>query len=373
MRSKLGPGALRIAYCGPVAQPGQPARGGYESANRRLIDDLRLRGVDVLELPYPLARGMSFVKAAAYARGFADIAREMVQQRRRYDIFHLTPLYRQFLYGEALLCALARRLGKRVVFDIRAGSFIRHYENRSSVYRALADSLMGSADLLAVEGQEGIPFAQARHAKSILYLPNYHTPLGTESDANSAREDTLIRLIFLGRIVPEKGIETAIATVAALQVMGFSAHLDVVGSGDADYVSALKTGAAHLPVSWNGPLAADSVRARLAAAHFFVFPTRHPGEGHSNALTEAMAEGAVPVCAENGFNRSVAAETGRVLPVDATAGGYAETIAGIWQSGTWQALSDAARARIATHYTSDVVVESLIRRYADAATSSLEN
>lgn len=365
MRSKLGPGALRIAYCGPIAQPGQPARGGYESANRRLIDDLRLRGVDVLELAYPPARGMSLLKALTYARGFAAIAAEMVQERKRYDIFHLTPLYRQFLYGEAVLCALAHRLGKRVVFDIRAGSFIRHYEKRSAAYRALADSLLAGADLLALEGQEGIPFAQARHTHPILYLPNYHTPIGADDAADTARDDSLIRIVFLGRIVPEKGIETAIAAVAALQVMGLSAHLDVVGSGDADYVDALKAGAAQLPVYWHGPLPADAVRARLAAAHFFVFPTRHPGEGHSNALTEAMAEGAVPICAENGFNRSVAAEAGRVLSPDATAGDYAEAMAEIWQSGTWRELSEAARARIATHYTSEVVVAGLIRRYAD--------
>ena len=55
MRSKLGPGDVRIAYCGPIAQPSQPARGGYESANRRLLDDLRLRRVDVIEFAYPVA------------------------------------------------------------------------------------------------------------------------------------------------------------------------------------------------------------------------------------------------------------------------------------------------------------------------------
>ena len=62
MRSKLGPGDVRIAYCGPIAQPSQPARGGYESANRRLIDDLRLRRVDVIEFAYPVALGTTLAQ-----------------------------------------------------------------------------------------------------------------------------------------------------------------------------------------------------------------------------------------------------------------------------------------------------------------------
>jgi len=370
MRSKLGPGALRIAYCGPIAQPGQPARGGYEAANRRLIDDLRLRGVDVLELPYPQAQGTTLAKGMTHARRLLSIAVEMVQQRRRFDIFHLTPLYRHFLYGEAMLCTLARRLGKRVVFDIRTGSFIRHYEIRGTAYRALTDALMRRADALAVEGLEVMPFAEARHEGPILYLPNYDMPHGTERKTSATRQDSPIRLIFLGRIVPEKGIEAAIATVEALQAMGLLAHLEVVGGGEADYVDALKSRAVRLPVSWSGALAADAIRQRLAAAHFFVFPTWHQGEGHSNALTEAMAEGAVPICSENGFNRSVVAGTGRILSLDAAGSDYAQAIAEIWRSGSWQYLSNAARERVALHYTSDVVVAGLIRRYAGTMTAA---
>lgn len=368
MRSKLGPGALRIAYCGPIAQPGQPARGGYESANRRLIDDLRLRGVDVLELSYPIARGGTAAKAGAYALGFVGIAAEMLQQRRRFDIFHLTPLYRHFLYGEAMLCALARRLGKRVVFDIRAGSFMRHYESRSALYRTTADALMRRADALAVEGLEVVSFADARHEGPILYLPNYYTPHSGDVAA-APRDDTPIRLIFLGRVVPEKGIETALATADALKVAGLSVHLDVVGDGEASYIEALAERTKDHPVSWHGPLAPDAVRRHLAAAHFFIFPTRHPGEGHSNALTEAMAQGVVPICSENGFNRSVVADTGAVLPLDAAPSDYANALAEIWRSRAWRSRSDAARTRVLRNFTSDVVVSGLVRQYTSVMAS----
>ena len=368
MRSKSGPGAMRIAYCGPIAQPGQPARGGYESANRRLIDDLRLRGLDVVEFPYPVALGNQATKGAAYARRFAGIAIELVQQRRRFDILHLTPLYRHFLYAEAILCLLAWSLGKRVVYDIRAGCFIQNYRDRGHVYRRLVDALMRRADTLALEGSEDLPFAEARHAQPILYLPNYVKALTPRHDAE--RDNTVIRAVFLGRIVPEKGIETVIDALQALQAKGSPARLEVIGTGREDYVGALRRRTQNLPVTWHGALPPDAIRAQLAAAHFFIFPTRHRGEGHSNALTEAMSEGVVPICSENGFNRSVVAETGRVLPLDATAADYAEAIASIWRGGAWPQLSTATRDRVARNFTSDVVVSGLIGHYAGIPTLS---
>ncbi len=101
----------------------------------------------------------------------------------------------------------------------------------------------------------------------------------------------------------------------------------------------------------------------LASAHYFIFPTRHDGEGHSNALTEAMAEGLVPICSDNGFNRSVVGDAGRVLPVDATASDYAQAIADIGTGAAWNELSRAASRRIAERFTGMVVLPVLIESY----------
>jgi glycosyltransferase involved in cell wall biosynthesis len=370
MRSKLGPGAVRIAYCGPIAQPRRPARGGYESANRRLIDDLRRRGADVLEFAYPLALGSKFAKGVAYSRHFAAIALELVQQRRRFDILHLTPLYRQFIYAEALLCLVAWSLGKRVMLDIRAGSFIQHYQDRSPAYRKLVDALMARADILAVEGREMIPFAKTRHERPILYLPNYVNPRADQARPSAKQRGDTIRIVFLGRVVPEKGIETAIAAIEALQDRGLRTQFEVIGDGDPDYMNALKRRTVNLPVTWRGSLPPEAIRTGLAAAHFFIFPTRHFGEGHSNALTEAMAEGVVPVCSAHGFNCSVVAETGGVLSHDASAADYADAIATIWANGSWPELSATAQKRVARHFTGDVVVSDLIGCYAGIPTLS---
>ncbi len=362
MRSKPGPGAVRIAYCGPIAQPGRPARGGYESANRRLIDDLRLRGIDVVEIPYAEALGTKPTKVLAHARGFARAAATLISKRREFDVLHLTPLYRQFLCAEALLCALAWGLGKRVALDIRAGSFVRHYRERSAAYRALADRLLRRAELVAVEGWEYMPFMAERRDGTVLYLPNYVASLPSPPGAE-ARSAAAMHLVFLSRIVPEKGVETAIGALEILHERGVPATLEVIGTGEESYVKRLIARTRDLPIAWNGALPPREVKARLAAAHFFIFPTLHPGEGHSNALTEAMAEGVVPVCSGNGFNPSVIGECGMILPAGAAPSDYAEAITALWSSGAWLRLSAACRERVARNFASDVVLAPLIDHY----------
>jgi glycosyltransferase involved in cell wall biosynthesis len=363
MRSKPGPNAVRIAYCGPIAAPGRPARGGYESANRRLIDDLKLRGVEVVEMPYAEASGAKAAKILAHSLAFLSVAAELVRRRRGYDLFHLTPLYRQFLYAEAVLCGIAWALGKRVVIDIRAGSFVRNYRERSGTYRTFADALLRRADLVAIEGREYAPFIAKRRLGSILYLPNYVKSHASPPAPHRERAGDEMRIVFLSRVVPEKGIETAIGVLEVLRKRGMSAALEVVGTGEPAYVETLAARTRDLPVVWSGALTPGEVRARLAAAHFFVFPTTHCGEGHSNSLTEAMAEGVVPICSDNGFNTSVVAECGKTLPVDASAADYAEAMISIWRAGTWSEFSAAARERVERNFTGDAVLGQLIGRY----------
>lgn len=367
MRSKPGPNAVRIAYCGPIARPGRPARGGYESANRRLIDDLRLRGLEIVEMPYAEASSGKPSKIFAYALGFAGIVAELVRKRRRFDLLHLTPLYRQFLYAEALLCMIAWVLGKRVVLDIRAGSFVRNYRERSSAYRSLADALLRRAELVAIEGSEYMPFMAERRAGPVLYLPNYvksHVaPLATPQ----ARSGDPMRIVFLSRVVPEKGVETAIGALEVLKERGVRATLEIIGTGEEAYVETLAARTRDLPVSWSGALTPSEVRSHLAAAHFFVFPTVHRGEGHSNALTEAMAEGVVPICSDNGFNRSVVGGCRRILTVDASATDYADAMMSIWSAGGWSELSAMCQERVEQQFSSEAVLARLIGQYEQVA------
>jgi glycosyltransferase involved in cell wall biosynthesis len=110
-------------------------------------------------------------------------------------------------------------------------------------------------------------------------------------------------------------------------------------------------------------LPVEAVLERAAMAHFFIFASRHDGEGHSNALNEAMSVGLVPVCSDQGFTRSVVGDAGVVLPVAAQASDYAAAIEDILLSDRWGDLSKRARERVRSRYSEEATLPALIDIY----------
>lgn len=351
---------MTLAYCGPIARRGEPARGGFESANRRLIDDLTGQGLSVVELAYAPERKARWRQALAYGASFVGLAWRVATEAGRWDAFHITPLRRHFIYAELLLCQLARWRGAKLVVDLRAGAIAEDLNTAKPLRRRALKNMLRAADLITVEGEVYLQLVRP-YSSDAFYLPNYvdASTVGAGPVAPSGR----INLLFLGRIVPEKGIEVALDCVRALQAKGCDVELKVIGRGDDAYVAGLKAGSADLPVRWLGAIPHPHVPAAVADSHFFVFPTRHRGEGHSNALTEAMSQGIVPLVADNGFNRQVVAETGLVFDKAATGEDYAAAIDQVLAGGRWPALSAAARRRIAEQFTGERLVPALVARY----------
>lgn len=353
----------RIAFCGPIAEAGRPAKGGYEAANRRTIDNLRKAGLDIIELPYADARGSAATKIRQYAGGFSGLLAALAQRRHDYDVLHLTLLYQKFIVAEAALGRLARALDKRVLIDIRAGVFQPFYSSYGPVYRTVVDRMLARADAVAIEGLEDEAFVNAQSRRAAFYFPNYVdiTPIAEPTSPPTAQQP--IKLVYVGRVVPEKGIETVIEVGEILAGRGVAATIDIIGAGDSGYCTSLRRRAQPLGVVWHGALAPLQVRRQLGQKHFFVFPTRHFGEGHSNALTEAMAEGVVPICSAHGFNRSVVGDGGEILEAAAPAVAYADMLMRCAEPGRWSQLSWRARERAENIFSSARVIPRLVELY----------
>jgi glycosyltransferase involved in cell wall biosynthesis len=356
---------LRVAFCGPIGAVGKPAAGGYESANRRNCDALARRGVAVTELPYPKVTTRPFMKLLRYGASFLQAAAFVIVRRRHYDLLHLTPLNMHFALAESWLVACARWMGKPVLLDIRAGTFVRHYEGGSAHYRRTIDRSLRLASQVAVEGEAYLPFVRERSLAPVLHFPNYvDGPALRQTPAVRPLErGAPIRLLYFGRIVAEKGIETALSALVVLLARGHAVELELIGDGPAAYVAALRQRHATLPVTWSAGLPVAAILQRAATAHFFIFASRHDGEGHSNALNEAMSVGLVPVCSDQGFTRSVVGDAGVVLPVAAPPSEYAAAIDDILLSHRWSVLSQRARQRVRTLYSEEATLPALIESY----------
>lgn len=99
------------------------------------------------------------------------------------------------------------------------------------------------------------------------------------------------RLIWTGRLSPQKGIDLLLPALARIVASGRDFRLEIVGDGPEGPTLTKTCRQLCLDgrVAFTGPVHRDAVRTRLAAADAFVLPSRY--EGMSNAALEAMESG----------------------------------------------------------------------------------
>ncbi len=356
------PAIPTVYLCGPIAERGKPAKGGFQSCNRRTIDTLAAQGVDVRTLPYaqPETRGVR--KALEYALGFIKLALQVVTCKGG-SIFHLTGLYGPFIQAEIVLIHLAHWRGCRCIYDLRAGSGELHYRQRGALYRASFDHALRSVDLVLVEGHKLMGFVESITGRAPVFFPNHIDAEAMPARPQSTAAAAPAVIGYAGSLNPEKGIRLILEASRVLASEGLDVEVRLAGVGPTAFVNELRSAYADLRITWLGAVPAEQVLALFSTSHFFVFPTEHRGEGQSNALTEAMACGSVPVVSDHGFNTSVVGDCGAVLAPKSDARAYANALRAIWDGGRWGELSARSRRRIREQFASPAVIAGLLAQY----------
>ncbi|WP_380058845.1 glycosyltransferase family 4 protein (plasmid) [Falsihalocynthiibacter sp. SS001] len=347
--------------CGPIAPRHGISRGGYETANRRTITLLEGAGWSVTEIPYPDTLGKSFLgRVRAYLAGFISIYLGLSPQAN--VPFHFTPLFKHFILAEYLLLRRAKSRGYRVILDLRAGNKARDRARRGGIYRYLFDKAVKLAGSVSVEGQEYLTLVRnISPNKPLEYLPNF---VDTSFIAPSPPPRNKPRLIFVGTVSPAKGVPNAIALADRLADKGF--QLDIVGRPIKEYTQAFDNNIKkRIYVHAHGPQNFETVRELLDASTFFIYLTNWAGEGQSNALTEAMARGCIPVVTDHGFNAATVGECGVVVRDREDIESIAASILELDQHNQ----SQAALSRVKTQFSAAHALEVLERLYVPTTTA----
>jgi len=117
--------------------------------------------------------------------------------------------------------------------------------------------------------------------------------------------DGAIRLVFTGRVEPEKGPDIAIRAMAILKTeLSYpSVHLDIIGDGNLDFLGYLNQLTNDLSVndrvSFLGRLSQSEVLSRFRYYDALLFTSRWE-EPFGRVLIEAMAQGLPVIAARNG-------------------------------------------------------------------------
>lgn len=215
------------------------------------------------------------------------------------DVVHITAVY-SFTTLPALLAC--RALQKPVVWSPR-GALQRWSGSTRTRLKAFWEHLAGLAAprrirLHVTSPQEGHASTARLSWSQAVVIPNGVDIAPPAADSRSG----VLRMLFLGRLHPIKGLENLVQACAELDRTGFRQWtLTIAGPGDADYIHQLMTQASTAGVSdrvrFTGLVEGEAKDALFSACDVLVLPSHI--ENFGIVVAEALAH-AVPVIASRG-------------------------------------------------------------------------
>lgn len=172
-----------------------------------------------------------------------------------------------------------------------------------------------------------------------------------EGFQNPQRDWKPARLLFVGRIVYQKGLDLLLDALGRLRKLDW--QLELVGDGPRR--ERLEDQAARLGIAkrvqFHGWQPRQALPGIFSAANLFVYPSRH--EGMPNAVLEAMASGLPVVATRIPGNEELVEEgkTGRLVPPEDAVALQAALESLIKDAKRRQAMGAAARRKVEAKYS----------------------
>jgi glycosyltransferase involved in cell wall biosynthesis len=229
------------------------------------------------------------------------------------DVVHLTSVY-SFAVIPAMTAA--RLAGKPMVWSPRGALQRWSGSTRArmkDVWDAVCRAVLPRNTILHLTSAEEAAESAPRYPRlEAAVIPN---GVDVPARLNPRPGDGALRILFLGRLHPKKGIENLLQAVAMLRDLRWG--LAIAGAGDPDYTASLRRRIAGLNladrVTMLGEVVGSAKQAALENADLAVFPSFT--ENFGIVVAEALAHG-VPAIASKGTPWSEVEPRGCGLWVD---------------------------------------------------------
>lgn len=212
------------------------------------------------------------------------------------DVVHLTATYN---FPTLPTLAMARLMGRPVVWSPR-GALQATCDWTAAPSKRAKHMFERAANLLRPTDTVLHVTSEAEAAQSTTRLGHIGTALipncvDIPTETRSRVPDDRLRLLYLGRLHPKKGLDQLIA---AMKVLPDNVYLDIYGTGDADYVDHLIHETTSVPhIRLHGHVEGVAKAQAFANADLFVLPSH--SENFGIAVAEALAHG-TPVITTTG-------------------------------------------------------------------------
>lgn len=358
---------LKIIFYGPLGNKDDVIVGGGETGNNRTVNLLTNNGLKVIKIykPYPKKNAFGYFIYAFQMLVILFKFIAIVIKNPKTKFVHVSGFYSHLIYHEYLLILISRLFRKKCIYELRGGGLIEAYQNRSIIYRYVFKLAINNASVLLCQGQSYIPFLQRLTKQRIIHYPNFVSNHFLPKTIYNHRNKTSdVHLVYFGRITESKNIEFLLEICKELKLSEFKFDMEIIGVGEQAYLNHLNSAIQNFELTQflkiSGALPNVLLKEVLINKHFFIFPSKEKREGQSNALTEAMACGLVPICSNAGFNSEIVGDEALIIskynPM-----AYAKKIIEIWESNQWDKFSEYVNDRVKKYY-SQSVAEKVLRQ-----------
>lgn len=284
---------------------------------------------------------------------------------RNNGIVHIAGFYGPTISIECAQVFLAKLLGYRLVYEMRGGGADNFYDNGSEYYRKQFRFCIKKADYIFSQGKENEALLNNLCRTPVFYYPNC-VQKGFYPESMPSKPMNKIRLLFYGRIEEEKNPLLIVEVAALLQKVYNNITLTIIGNGQSEILTQVKTKMKNSLSNGSYELLPgcehDKLQSHISDKHFYIFPSVQPREGQSNAITESMSFGIIPIASPQGFNRSTIGDD-RLIVESLRAEDYANRIKEIIVKDEIEYYSQYVRKRFIEHYTEDAVFKRTKEEY----------
>ena len=346
--------------------------GGGEVGNRRTLQLLQKCGYEIkLIEKYQRVKNHSLTnKCLLLLKMISNICKFffiLLSGRRKNSIVHIVGFYGPMVYFERILVGISKSLSYKTIYEMRGGGADNYYAHGSEAYRKTFDSIIKCCDCVFSQGIENYDLIDSIVVgKDKFYYPNYVMPDFVPS-AYPIKPHDNINLLYFGRISDTKNVDVVLMAMRILHEKYPLTTLTIVGNHtDEKYYKSLLDYVAENGLSdcviFHPACNHEQLKEYLKDKHFYLFPTSEPHEGHSNAMTEAMAWGLIPIATPQGFNRSVVANDGLIVR-ELSPKAFADCVSNVIDSKLVDKYSKDAYERVKEHYYSEMVRRNLQKKY----------
>ena len=213
--------------------------------------------------------------------------------RRGAAVVHVnTSLVPRSYWRDLANVAVAKLCGARVAYQVHGGaapeSFFAH-----PLLKGFFRATLRLPDVLVVLGTTQLEAYRAFvPGTNIAAIPN---GIDFRRPDRSPNANGPLRLLYIGRLAPRKGLGETLAALATARSSGLAARLVIVGAGPEEPLlrQLVNDYGVQDAVTFAGPAFGEEEKKRLADADVLVLASY--AEGLPYALLEAMAAGVVPV------------------------------------------------------------------------------